>query len=63
MRFAKILRFSGRRMLLGLDLYNVFNTNDVTGYTSAFGTDGSTWHLPSTIVAPRFVRFNVTFDF
>jgi Carboxypeptidase regulatory-like domain len=63
MRFAKILRFSGRRMLLGVDLYNVFNTNDVTGYTSAFGTDGSTWHLPSTIVAPRFVRFNVTFDF
>jgi hypothetical protein len=50
-------------MLLGVDLYNVFNTNDVTGYTSAFGTDGSTWHLPSTIVAPRFVRFNVTFDF
>src|SRR5262249_54287333 len=63
MRFAKILRFSGRRMLLGLDLYNVFNTNDVTGYTSAFGTDGSTWHLPSTIVNPRFVRFNVSVDF
>ena len=63
MRFAKILRFGGRRLDLGLDLYNVFNTNDVTIYNGAFGTDGSTWLRPTSIVAPRFVRLNITVDF
>jgi hypothetical protein len=62
MRFAKNLRFSGRRMLLGLDLYNIFNTNDWTIYNNQFG-DGSNWYRPTAIVAPRFVRINVTVDF
>jgi hypothetical protein len=63
MRFAKILRLGGKRMDIGLDLYNVFNTNDVTIYNGQFGTDGATWNRPTAIVAPRFVRFNVTVDF
>jgi Carboxypeptidase regulatory-like domain len=63
MRVAKILRFGGRRTTLGLDLYNLFNTNDWTIYNSQFGTDGSTWYRPTAIVAPRFARFNVSVDF
>jgi hypothetical protein len=63
LRFAKILRFGGRRLDLGMDLYNLFNANDVTIYDSQFGTDGSTWLRPTAIINPRFVRFNVTVQF
>jgi Carboxypeptidase regulatory-like domain len=63
LRFAKVLRFGARRLDLGMDLYNLFNSNDVTIYDGNFGTDGSTWLRPIGIVNPRFVRFNVSFDF
>jgi hypothetical protein len=63
MRFAKTVRFSNKRADVGIDLYNLFNANTATGYDSNFGTDGSTWLRPTAVLNPRFVRFNVTFDF
>jgi hypothetical protein len=63
LRFAKVFRFGARRLDVGLDLFNVFNSNDVTVYDGQFGTDGSTWLRPTGIVNPRFVRFNMTLDF
>jgi hypothetical protein len=63
MRFAKTLRFGARRADIGLDLYNLFNGNTATGYDNGFGTDGATWLRPTAVLNPRFVRFNVTFDF
>jgi hypothetical protein len=65
MRFAKILRFGGRKADIGVDLYNLFNTNDTTVFDAnfAYATNGSTWLQPTSIVPPRFARFNVTFSF
>jgi hypothetical protein len=66
MRFTKILRFSGRRANVGLDLYNLLNTNYATAYENQYDfilANGGTWNNPTTILTPRFVRFNVTFDF
>jgi hypothetical protein len=66
MRFAKILRFGQRRADIGVDLYNVFNTNDTTAYDQNYDyvvANGGEWLLPTTIVRPRYVRFNVTFSF
>jgi hypothetical protein len=65
MRFAKILRMGGRKIDIGVDLYNLFNTNDTTGFDSNFAlaTNGATWLQPTAIVPPRFARFNVTFSF
>ncbi len=65
MRFAKIIRFGSRRADIAIDLYNVFNTNHVTGFQQTFdwATTGATWLQPTAIVAPRFARFNVTFAF
>jgi hypothetical protein len=63
MRFAKILRFGTTRTNVGVDLFNLFNANTGTGYNQTFGTNGSTWLRPTTILNPRFVRFNVTMDF
>ena len=66
MRFAKILRFGGRRADIGVDLYNVFNTADVTGFDQSFTFNPAVtqrWLQPTTIVSPRFARFNVTLSF
>jgi hypothetical protein len=62
-RFAKVLRFGATRTNVGLDLYNLFNANTGTAFNQGFGVDGATWLRPTTIMNPRFVRFNVTFDF
>jgi hypothetical protein len=62
MRFAKIFRFGSTRTNVGLDLYNMFNANTGTAYNQTFG-DGTAWLRPTAILDPRFVRFNVTFDF
>jgi hypothetical protein len=66
LRVAKILRFGRTRADVGLDLTNLFNTNYATAYqyTYQYGvTNGGTFLNPTTIYTPRFVRFNVTFDF
>jgi len=65
MRFAKILKFGSRRADVGIDLYNLFNTSDAIGFveTYDYATNGATYMRPNSIVAPRFVRFNVTVNF
>jgi hypothetical protein len=65
MRFAKVLRFGGRRADIGVDLYNLFNTNNGAGFEQAFdyATNGATWLNPTSIVPPRFARVNMTLTF
>jgi hypothetical protein len=63
LRVAKILRFGSTRTNVGLDLYNLFNSNTGTAFNQNFGTDGLTWMRPTSVLSPRFLRFNVTLDF
>ncbi len=65
MRFAKIVRFSGKRLDVGMDLYNLFNSNVTTSYqqTYQYATNGAAWLTPTGIAAPRLARFNVTLNF
>ena len=63
MRFAKILRIGKTRNSIGVDLYNLFNSNTGTAFNQAFGTNGSTWLRPTAVLNARFVRFNATVDF
>src|SRR6185295_19605012 len=69
MRFAKVFRFGRTRSDIGIDLFNLFNTNYATGYntTYIFSTDNTPrpagWGTPSSIYAPRFARINYTLDF
>ena len=65
MRFAKILRFGGTRLDVGLDLYNLFNSNHTTGYEEVFdfATNGASWLQTTNIVSPRFVRVNMTVSY
>jgi len=67
MRFAKIIRLGGgRRADVGVDLQNLLNTNYGTVFESQYdyvAPNGGTWLNPTTILGPRFVRLNVTFNF
>jgi len=65
MRFAKIVRFGGRRADVGMDLYNLFNSNVTTAYqqTHEQRTNGALWLTPTAIASPRLARFHVTFTF
>ena len=63
LRVTKVLRFGNTRTNVGLDLYNLFNSNTGTAFNQNFGTDGLTWLRPTAVLSPRFLRFNVTFDF
>jgi hypothetical protein len=68
MRFAKIVRFAGKRVDMGVDLGNLLNTNYTTAYQNTYQTVGVTtpggsWNNPTAVYAPRFVRWNLTVDF
>ena len=64
MRFAKILRFGRTRTNVGIDLYNLFNSNTPTTYEAIYDPANPTrWFQPTAVVQPRFVRFNAQFDF
>jgi hypothetical protein len=66
LRFGKNLRFGRTRSLIALDVYNLLNSNAGLTYQQgfAFNAAGQTaWMNPSTLLMPRFMRFNVTFDF
>ena len=65
MRFAKIVRFGGRRADVGIDLYNLFNSNVTTSYqqTYEFRTNGAAWLTPTAIASPRLARFHFTLNF
>jgi hypothetical protein len=69
MRFAKIVRFSNRRLDIAVDLYNLFNTNDATGFDGTYDysvgnvLQGGEWLQPTGIVPPRFARINFTFSY
>ena len=70
MRVSKILRFGRTRSTVGIDLYNLFNSNTGTAFNQAFGAlqangtvNSTTWLRPTSILNARFVRFNATVDF
>ena len=65
LRVAKVLRFSGKRLNVGFDLYNLFNANPPTAYETVFdvATVGARWLQPTAVLNARAARFNVQFDF
>jgi hypothetical protein len=66
MRFAKILRYGRIRADIGVDLYNLLNTNYALGYEANYSytqPNGGTWLNPNSILPPRFARFNFTINY
>ena len=66
LRFGKNLRFGRTKTNVAIDLYNLFNANTGTAFNQVFPVPPAadlTYLRPTAILNPRFVRFNVTFDF
>jgi hypothetical protein len=66
MKFAKIIRWRNTRANVGVDLGNLFNSNQATTYQSQYDyvqANGGSWYDPTAILQPRFARFSVAFDF
>jgi len=59
LRLGKNIRFSGRRAVVSLDIFNVLNTATISAASATY----STWLAPQNVVAPRLMKGTVTFDF
>jgi hypothetical protein len=64
-RIAKILRFGGTRLDVGVDVYNLFDAHTTTTYlqTYLYSNNGATWLDPTAILGPRLARLNATLTF
>ena len=60
-RVAKILRFGRTRTQVGLDVYNLTNTDVVTTYNQTFTS--TSWLTPTAIQPARYVKVSAQFDF
>jgi hypothetical protein len=65
MRVAKVLRLGGTMTNVGFDFYNLFNANTGTAFNQVYdvASNGASWLRPTTILNPRFARFNLTVNF
>jgi hypothetical protein len=70
-KIAKNIRFSNKRLNVGVDIYNFFNSDAVTTYQSQYVVDNpatpavepNNWLQPTGLVSPRFFRLQVQLDF
>jgi hypothetical protein len=63
-RVSKILRFGNTRTNVGVDLFNLFNTGAPYQYFQNYDpTRPQTWLQPTSLVAARFAKLSVQFDF
>ena len=63
MRFAKVLRFGRTRTTVGLDLYNITNSNAILTYNQTFVATTDTWLRPNSVLQARFAKFSAQIDF
>ncbi len=70
-KLAKNIRFANKRATIGVDIYNVTNSDAITGYNGTYTPDNpntpevevNNWLQPQSVVAPRFARLSVQFSF
>jgi hypothetical protein len=61
-RVAKIFRLGRTRSQIGLDIYNLTNTDVVTTFNQTFVPNGA-WLTPTAIQPARYVKVSAQFDF
>jgi len=69
LKFAKNIRFANKRATVGVDIYNLFNSDAITGYDNTFTPDNpatevneNTWGQADALTSPRFARLQVQFN-
>ncbi|MEO8255720.1 MAG: TonB-dependent receptor [Acidobacteriota bacterium] len=60
MRVAKLLKFGRARANVGVDVYNLLNSNVPLTYVTTYG---ATWGNPNSVLDARFAKVSVQFDF
>jgi Carboxypeptidase regulatory-like domain len=79
MKFAKNIRFSGKRASVGVDVYNIFNSDAIQSYNATYTLDNpatptneslpvaqgglNNFLQPISLLSPRYVRLQLTFNF
>jgi hypothetical protein len=61
-RIAKVLRFGRTRTNVGVDIYNVLNSNPALTYNPAYST-ATPWPRPTAVLQPRFAKISAQIDF
>lgn len=59
-RVAKLLTFRGTRTQIGLDIYNLTNSNAIQSYNQTYGT---AWLRPNSILTARFAKISAQLSF
>jgi hypothetical protein len=63
LRVAKNLRFGGTRTNVGVDIFNILNSNPVLTYNQAYSPTTTTWLRPNSVLQPRYVKFSAQINF
>jgi hypothetical protein len=70
LKLAKNIRFHNKRAAIGVDVYNLFNSDAIQDYVDTYTLDNpatpqneNQWGQPFNIIAPRFARLSVQFYF
>jgi outer membrane receptor protein involved in Fe transport len=70
LKIGKNLRFANKRVNVGVDIYNLFNKEQVLTYQDNFDTVDNPatpvveqWGQATSLLSPRFVRLSIQFDF
>jgi carboxypeptidase family protein len=70
MKLGKNIRFASKRLNVGVDIYNLFNKEQVLTYQDNFDTVDNPatpvveqWGQATSLLSPRFVRLSIQFDF
>jgi hypothetical protein len=59
LRLGKIIRVARTRSNISLDIYNIANSDVISGLTATY----TSWLAPTTVVAPRLLKVSWTLDF
>jgi len=59
LRLGKVVRFSNRKAVVSLDLFNILNDDTISAASATY----SSWLAPTAVVAPRLMKVSLTFDF
>jgi hypothetical protein len=59
LRLSKRLTVGPTKLSVGVDLYNALNVSSVLSYNTSYAA----FMVPTSIVTPRFAKFNLSFDF
>ena len=63
LRIAKNLRFGGTRTNIGVDVFNILNSNPVLTYNQTYSPTTTTWLRPQSVLQPRYMKISAQLNF